>query len=345
MIGSWRSLAGESGPWGAVPAWLVAGLLAGVLTGCSLFGGQDKLPEGRAAYPNLGTVPTQAPPVSSSAERQRIAAGLIADRDNAAYSNQALTAQPAQVGSVAPPAPATVTPAAPAPLQPAQAEPSKQMVAAAAPVSAAPAAQPQASMQPPQPEPAPSQTTVSSLQPANGVTPTAPSPSPAPAAESPGAESPAAQPSAAAGGSYANAGAPMVLDANAPAAGQAQGAAAGNGQPIALIYFRDSSTSLSGHDLTVLHDVYLIQQQQGGRIRLVGHASQSSGGGNPAEQSQLNYRLSLARADAVAQALLNMGASRSALTVAAAGSADPAYAETTQAGEAGNRRVDVFLDR
>ena len=95
----------------------------------------------------------------------------------------------------------------------------------------------------------------------------------------------------------------------------------------------------------MLHDVYLIQRQQGGRIRLVGHASQSSAGGNPTEQSQLNYRLSLARANAVAQALLNMGASRSALTVAAAGSANPAYAETTPAGEAGNRRVDVFLDR
>ena len=39
MIGSWRSLAGESGPRGAVPVLLLAVLLAG----CSLFGGENKV--------------------------------------------------------------------------------------------------------------------------------------------------------------------------------------------------------------------------------------------------------------------------------------------------------------
>ena len=253
MIGSWRSLAGESGPWEAIPALL---LVAALMAGCSLVGGENKLPRGQAAYPNLGAVPTQAPPASSSAERQQTSAGLVADRESAAQGDQSPAGQPA-------------------------------------------------------------------------------------AAQAAAAQSPEAD-----GGSYANNGAPIMLDADAPAGAQAQGAAAGGGGlPIALIYFRDSSTSLSGHDLAVLHDVYLIQRRQGGRIRLVGHASQSSTSSDPAAQSQINDRLSLARANAVARALLDMGTPRSALAVAAAGSAGPAHAGITAAGQAGNRRVDIYLDR
>ena len=91
---------------------------------------------------------------------------------------------------------------------------------------------------------------------------------------------------------------------------------------VAKIYFHDSSTTLSDHDLTVLRAVYQIQQQGGGRIRLVGQ--------------------SLDRANAVAHALLDMGAPPSA--VAIAGDTAPAQGQTTGA-EAADRRVDIFLDR
>src|SRR5882672_11473001 len=49
---------------------------------------------GDKPYPNLATVPNQAPPVSSPDQRKALVEGLNADRANAQYSDQALTDQP-----------------------------------------------------------------------------------------------------------------------------------------------------------------------------------------------------------------------------------------------------------
>ncbi len=43
-------------------------------------------------FPNLGSVPTEAPRTSSSVERQRTSQELVADRDNARYTDQVLRA-------------------------------------------------------------------------------------------------------------------------------------------------------------------------------------------------------------------------------------------------------------
>jgi hypothetical protein len=298
MIGSWRSFAGKSGPAIALAALLLT-------AGCSWFGGENKLPKGQSAYPSLATVPTQAPPASSNSDRQQTVAGLVADRDNAAYSDQPLTAQSEQAGSTPAPAPETVTSAA-QPSQPdssqsgsgqagsGQADTTQQP---AAPATPAPA--PQVSAQPLAPQPAANQ----------------------PAASQPAAPAPAASQTQAA--SQTPAPAPVDNGASAPA--QPAGNAPGGGRELAQIYFGGTSTSLSNHDLTVLHEVYLLQQQGGGRLRLVG-------------QSQ-------ARANVVAHALLDMGAPTSAVVVAGAGDAAAVQAETTTTGQDPERRVDIFLDR
>ncbi len=65
------------------------------------------------SFPQLKTVPQQAPQASSNEERRQVAQGLVADRDNARYTDQVLraggTPKPAapsmQVARVAPPPP------------------------------------------------------------------------------------------------------------------------------------------------------------------------------------------------------------------------------------------------
>src|SRR5579863_5183549 len=105
MNRSWQArLAGS-----ALRRGLLATGLAGCLAGC----GGDSNPQPAAtaeSYPNLGTVPQAAPATSTSAERQQVTAGLVADQQNAAYSDQALTAQSEQQGSAPPTSVATFTP-------------------------------------------------------------------------------------------------------------------------------------------------------------------------------------------------------------------------------------------
>ena len=107
MNRSWRARPAGS----ALRRGLLVVGLAGCLAGCG--GGDSNSPQPAAtseAYPNLGTVPQSAPATSTSAERQQITAGLVADQQNAAYSDQPLTAQSEQQSS-APPIPVTtITP-------------------------------------------------------------------------------------------------------------------------------------------------------------------------------------------------------------------------------------------
>lgn len=58
------------------------------LTGCAWFGGDDKKVD--AAYPKLGDVPARPGESETQAQRHDLAKGLIADRDEARYTDQAL---------------------------------------------------------------------------------------------------------------------------------------------------------------------------------------------------------------------------------------------------------------
>ena len=122
-------------------------------------------------------------------------------------------------------------------------------------------------------------------------------------------------------------------------------AAAVQQPPIAVIFFRDGSAGLSSRDYSVLHDVMLLQQQQGGRLRVVGHASERTETTDYATHQAINDNLSLKRASAVGGALLQMGVPGSAVAISAVGGQGPIFYEFMPTGEAGNRRVEIFLDR
>lgn len=102
---------------------LGVGLLAVTLAGCgsgskwynpmSWFGGSDKpaAPDPNAAPPpDINSVPNRASTRSSPEQRQQVAQGLVADRDNARYTDDELRGKP----SDAPPTVRAARPAAPA---------------------------------------------------------------------------------------------------------------------------------------------------------------------------------------------------------------------------------------
>jgi outer membrane protein OmpA-like peptidoglycan-associated protein len=113
-------------------------------------------------------------------------------------------------------------------------------------------------------------------------------------------------------------------------------AAQAPGQAVAVIYFRNGSAKLSAHDRDVLRQVAQMQHREGGHVLVVGH---SSGSGDPT----LNQRLSARRAGVVAVALRGFGIPGDGIATNAQGSEQPVYQETSATGEAGNRRVEIFL--
>jgi len=396
MKESWCSCS----PWGGLRGGVVAAAFVSLLAACGGPGNNEpsSTPEpvaGPAAnttptpsaqpaegqsYPNLGTVPQQPPATTSTATRQQTAAGLIADNQNAAYSDQPVTAAQ-QTGTPAPaplPAPAPSAPAATTttttgrdtgtvattPLPPPPAPAASVTVGQTVTNQTASAATPPAPAATAVPEPA---TTLPSTM--SSATPMAPPPNPVPPApamaNTPGVSVDTSQlggsplpgyqpvPVYAAPGYSAPAytSGPLATTGGQTGAGLAPsyslpaGAAPVAGQPVAVIFFTEASSAISDRAQWVLRNVVLLQQQLGGRLRIVGNASLHTVTMDPQRHDQVNYRVSQARANAVARALIGMGIPQGSIGVSAQGSQAPMFYEFMPTGEAANRRVEIYLDR
>jgi outer membrane protein OmpA-like peptidoglycan-associated protein len=123
------------------------------------------------------------------------------------------------------------------------------------------------------------------------------------------------------------------------------GSIAGVGQAVGYVYFGNGSSRLSTADRQVLQQVAQLQRIQGGVLRIIGHASARTGNMEALEQQSVNRDVSLERATAVARALVEYGVQPILVQVAAAGDDQTLYAESTPAGEAGNRRAEVYLSQ
>ena len=86
------------------------------------------------------------------------------------------------------------------------------------------------------------------------------------------------------------------------------------------------------------------QREKGGAIRVVGHSSSRTGDMDPVRHKLINFKVSLDRANAVAQELIRLGVPPDKLIVSAKSDAEPIYFEIMPLGEAGNRRVEIYLD-
>ncbi|MSO85301.1 MAG: OmpA family protein [Rhodospirillales bacterium] len=157
---------------------------------------------------------------------------------------------------------------------------------------------------------------------------------------SPGATS-AAQPSsqAAASGEGRN----LLVAALRPAGSVAELAAARTTK-VATIQFADGSARLDEEAREIIGQVAKLQGEKGGMLRVIGHTSMRAKPMDPDRRARVNEGISIARANAVAGQLARLGVKRDAIVVGARGDGEPAYYEVMGTGEAGNRRVEIYLD-
>lgn len=296
---------------------------------------------GKEPYPNLGDVPNAPDDALSQANRDALRKSLLADRDNAQYSDEQLRAGVAPPGAIAAPPPV------PAPPEPAAG--TKPKTAPAAPVAAAlPAA-------------APATPAAAASAPAAPST-AGPAPEPAPAAPAPVAATAAAQKQAAAPPQESALVTPTIAhvpegDAPAPpppppnltsSAGAANpppklAAALGSGErrappsssvAVGSIIFSEGSATLSDKDRNLLSEIAATQHKEGGELRVVGYA-ESAKGGTVADQELASLKLALNRAKAVAHVLGEEGVASQSIDVEAAPS---------RADDAAAARAEVYLE-
>jgi flagellar motor protein MotB len=144
----------------------------------------------------------------------------------------------------------------------------------------------------------------------------------------------------------ANAGGSVVYAAQTDSLGGQSGSqivASPNGQPVGLVYFGAGSTQLGGSDRQVLHQIAALQQAYGGVIRIVGHASSRTDNMPMDEHQKTNANIAEARAKSVALQLVHYGVRPLFVQIAGASDTQPLYPEIMPAGEAANRRAEIYL--
>jgi len=111
-----------------------------------------------------------------------------------------------------------------------------------------------------------------------------------------------------------------------------------------IIYFAHGSASLNATDRSVLRDIVALSRERNARIRVIGHASARTGTVDPVEHRIANLEVSQRRAEAVTAALVRFGSKRDGIRTEARADSLPVYHEFMPTGEAGNRRVEIFLE-
>lgn len=113
---------------------------------------------------------------------------------------------------------------------------------------------------------------------------------------------------------------------------------------VSTIYFGNNSAAISGAEATKIREVADAYKKRGGRIRVFGYASSRTADMDPVQHQMVNFAVSVRRADAVARALVNEGVKAADIQTMALSDTQPVYYEFMPAGEAGNRRAEIFVD-
>ena len=260
-----------------------------------------------APYPNVGTVPAEPDTAMSTAEREKIAKTLAADRANALYSDEQV-----RQGNPVPPLPGEAPPGIDAgPTSRAPSPPGAPIHAAAA----EPRVSPPVTGAVPAPQESPLTTPTVRSEP-QGEAPLA-----APAAPA-GTSAPRQKPKPPPPGQQESALSPRQEVATAAATGPApimRGTRAAVTVTAAEIDFTGDGQTLSARDGARLAEVAELFKRNGGSLRVIGHGG---GAGDIA-----SFDEALDRANAVAQALAKLGIPTSRITVQTAAAAGRAGAE------------------
>jgi len=322
-------------------------------------------------FPKLSTVP-ERPKTSTADERKEIKEGLVADREGARrYSSDVIRRQGEASSPLPPPSPVVKAPAM-APKVNLQPPPAPKPVAKVA-TKPAPQPAPQPVVRPapklkPVPQPMtkrmPDRTSTGQLL---AVVPEQPkvniprvNPNPPQLAVVPGYEtitSGSQEATVVISGSgvqtYPGRSAARTRPARRSASSGVSGvrslsefnSAQVNGSyQVATIVFDNGSAKIRSRAKKVLRQVISQYKQTGGTIRVVGHASSRTRALDLIRHKMVNFKVSVARADAVAKELVKLGAKANTLYVGAVSDSQPKYREYMPTGEAGNRRTEIYID-
>ncbi len=331
VTGGAVSASGRGRRGGAKGLWLCSALAVPLLlTGCGLF--EDDAPEtsslsseaqpaANESYPNLGSVPSTRPTVTSEEERRALQQGLREQRQDIMPATQAAPSS-SYSGSQppAPPAPSQQTAPAQSSLVPSQRVTQTQ----------------NASTQTPQPSYGNAGPLLAGQTPPDMLPPMAFNQGGYGGGTTVISSQGVAQPSGAPGGA-------AFLPGSQTASAVPGNAYAGASDLAGVIYFNHGSSGLDGNDRNILRDIANAQKARGGTVIVVGHASARTQNLDPNTHYEANLAMSQRRAAAVADALRSLGVSSSNLFVEARGAGEPVFQEVMPTGEAGNRRVEIFL--
>jgi outer membrane protein OmpA-like peptidoglycan-associated protein len=136
----------------------------------------------------------------------------------------------------------------------------------------------------------------------------------------------------------------VIVDESAlPGAVGGNPAGEGGSYQAGVIRFSIGSSQLSGADQGVIRELVPLIREYNATVEIVGHASSRTRNMDPAEHKLINFEVSLKRANAVAQALINAGAPSDRISVVAVGDSQPVSSEAMPLGEAENRRAEIYL--
>ncbi len=335
-----------------------------------------------SSFPNLASVPERPVPSTTEEERAQIQQGLVADRDNARYSDQARASAPASAPSATQSTGSTTT-LAPPPAPSVAPPPAAAVASAPAPPRAAATQEGQASTlwpRRPAPETRLPRTTSGAVAPDSALR--RPSESldistdtkrqtaaaqPAPSGSSVRVETPATRstqldsttatppvppatpaPQSAAGSASAPtapsaAGETPSVIVDGPTLDQYQLGFSGPAYLVGTVYFRHGSAGLTGEERKLISQIAGAALQTDAYVRVVGHAS-SRTAEMPLDRHELvNFNVSLARAETVAAALVAGGVPEGRVLVEAMSASQPLFFESMPSGEAGNRRTEILF--
>ena len=135
----------------------------------------------------------------------------------------------------------------------------------------------------------------------------------------------------------------MFPEPGTTTSGQVAMAAPAGMTRVATIHFANNSSLLDARDRSILGAVIQLQKERGGQVVVVGHASSRTRDMDYIAHQMVNFEVSMERAATIGNVLKDMGLSGEQLEVQAVSDTTPLYLEVMPSGEAGNRRVEIYL--
>lgn len=113
----------------------------------------------------------------------------------------------------------------------------------------------------------------------------------------------------------------------------------------AVIYFANGSSRIDAKGRDIVAKFVKLAAAGNSVITVIGHASQRTQDMDPVTHKLVNLNVSVKRANAVVAELLRRGVASDQIEAIARGASMPLYLEVMPAGEAGNRRVEIFIEQ